>query len=70
MVTIKTLLESRYRPFGIRQKIWHRMTLRGHFKVTKVKVACIVLSVAPMPKVPDKNVHHRKVNKKLIKVAS
>ena len=32
--------------------------LRGHFKVTKVKIERIVLTVAPRPKVPvDKNVH-------------
>jgi len=36
----------------------------GHFKVTKVKMARIVLSVAPMPKVHiDTNVHHHTVSK-------
>ena len=37
---------------------------RGHFKVTKVKMVRIVLTVAPRPRVPiDKNVHHCQINK-------
>jgi hypothetical protein len=42
---------------------WPWMTVK-HFKVTKVKMAHIVLTVAPRPRVPiDENVHHCQANK-------
>jgi len=37
------------------QKIWLRLTLTGHFKVMKVKMARIVWTVAPSPSVPIDN---------------
>ncbi len=44
-------------------KMWPWVTLKRSLKVTKVKLARIVLTVAPRPRVPtDKNVHHWPVN--------
>jgi len=40
------------------------MTLKGHFKVTKVKIERSVLTFAPRPMVPtNKNVHHCALSK-------
>jgi hypothetical protein len=40
------------------------LTFKGHFKVTKVKMARITSTVAPKPGVPiDKDVHHSPTNK-------
>jgi hypothetical protein len=36
---------TQYRTFKIRNKIWLWTTLKGHFKVTNVKIAYIFLTV-------------------------